>query len=56
MLVYLTYYSRYQHMIHFNIRACLQHSLNAVFLWNFQKYSVEILYAIIDWVCLGFPK
>ena len=26
------------------------------FHWNFQKYSVKILYAIIDWVCLGIPK
>ena len=23
---------------------------------NFQKYSVKITYAIIDWVCLGIPK
>ena len=29
---------------------------NAIFHWNFQKYSVKIIYAIIDWVCLGFPK
>ena len=26
------------------------------FHWNFQKYSVKVIYAIIDWVCLGFPK
>ena len=24
--------------------------------WNFQKFSAKIIYAIIDWVCLGFPK
>ena len=34
------------------------HSNNAFFQWNFQKHSVKIIYAIaiIDWVCLGFPK
>ena len=32
------------------------HSHNAIFHRNFQKYSVEILYAVIDWVCLGNPK
>ena len=26
-----------------------QHSHNAIFHWSFQKYSVEILYVIIDW-------
>ena len=26
------------------------------FHWNFQKYSVKILYTIIYWVCLRFPK
>ena len=29
---------------------------NAMFHWNFQKYSVRVLYAIIDWVCRGIPK
>ena len=33
-----------------------QHSHNAILLWNFQKYSVRFIYAIIDWVVLGFPK
>ena len=36
-------------------RACQQHSKNAIFNWNFQKYSVKIIYAIFDWVCLGYP-
>ena len=31
-------------------------SHNAIFDWNFQKYSVKILYDIIDWVYLGIPK
>ena len=26
------------------------HSHNAIFYWNFQKYSVKIIYAIIGWV------
>ena len=34
---------------HTNNRACSHHSHNATFDWNFQKYSVKILYAIIDW-------
>ena len=33
-------------------RACYQHSHNAIFHWNFQKYSVEI----IDAICPGFLK
>ena len=36
-------------------RACLKHSHNAIFHWNYQKYSVKILYAIIDWV-FGISK
>ena len=38
------------------IMACKQHSHNAIVHLNFQKYSVKILYAIMDWVCLGQPK
>ena len=37
-------------------RACQQHSHNAIVHRNFQKYSVKYIYAIIDWVCLEFPK
>ena len=29
---------------------------NAIFHWNFKIYSVKILLAIIDWLCLGIPK
>ena len=29
---------------------------NAIVHRNFQKYSVKILYATIDWMCLGNPK
>ena len=36
--------------------ACWQRSQYAIFLRNFQKYSVKILYAIIDWVCPGIPE
>ena len=35
--------------------ACYQPSHNAIFHWNFQKYSVKIFIAIIDWVC-GNPE
>ena len=38
------------------IMACKQHSHNAIVHLNFQKYSVKILYSIMDWVCLGQPK
>ena len=31
-------------------RACEQHSHIAIFLWNFQKYSVKFIYAIIECV------
>ena len=37
-------------------RACIQQAHNAIFHWNFQKYSVKVIYAIIDSVCLGYPK
>ena len=37
-------------------RVCEQNSHCAIFHWNYQNYSVKIIYAIIDWVCLGFPK
>ena len=39
-------------------KACYQHSQShtAIFHWNFQKYSVKFIYAIIDWVWLGFPE
>ena len=30
--------------------------LNAIFRWDFQKYSVKILYTIIDGVCMGIPE
>ena len=33
-----------------------QNSHNAIFYRNGQKDSVKILYAIIDWLWLGFPK
>ena len=33
-----------------------QHSQNSTFHRNFQKHSVKILRAIIDWVCLGIQK
>ena len=36
-------------------RACLQQCHNAVFHRIFQKYSVKIIYALIDWVCPEFP-
>ena len=36
-------------------RVCL-HSHHAIFYWYFQEYSVKILHAIIDRVCLGIPK
>ena len=32
----------------FNNRACYQHSHNSIFHWNFPKYSVKILHAVID--------
>ena len=28
--------------------ACQQHSHNAIYHWNFQKYSAKIIYTIID--------
>ena len=31
-------------------------TLHFFFHWNFQKYSVKIIYAIIDRVRLGIPK
>ena len=40
-------------LVNFLDRAFQQHSYNVIFHW---KYSVKIIYAIIDWVRLGFPK
>ena len=34
----------------------IEHSHNATFQWNSQIYEVNIIYAIIDCVCRGFPK
>mgnify|MGYP001803723879 CR=1 FL=1 len=49
------------HVILFNVPFTLIRHVNNIptmqfFCWNFQKYSVKIIYAIIDRVCLGIPK
>ena len=47
---------RYLHSVSLVCRTCQQHSHNAIFHWNFQLNSFKIMYAIIDWVWLGFTK
>ena len=46
--------------IHIHVDYTIEHVNNIPtmqsFHCNFQKYSVKIIYAIIDWMCLEFPK
>ena len=42
--------------VHRSYREFYQHSHNGNLHWNFQIYSVKIIYTIIDWVWLGIPN